>query len=99
MFDVEEGAPSTKPSSIKGAQDEEEPNSDEESDSKENAVPEKFYKTRDTKYVGVSWHSGRRTWRAKISHKKKIIEIGEFSTAKAAAKAWDAVNSVSLNDS
>jgi hypothetical protein len=42
-----------------------------------------------SRYRGVSWHQQPRRWRAVIQFNKKQINLGNFRTEEAAAKAYD----------
>jgi hypothetical protein len=40
-------------------------------------------------FRGVSWDGRRQTWTARLRINGKLFNLGRFSTAEAAARAWD----------
>jgi len=42
-------------------------------------------------YIGVSWHSRDKRWRAKIKHEGKHFHLGDYRDAKTAARVFDYV--------
>ena len=47
-------------------------------------------RTRTSRYIGVSWMSGLKQWRAQIQHHSRNIHLGLFSDERRAAEAYDA---------
>lgn len=58
-------------------------------DHRTNCLNTAMWASNTSGYRGVSWHQVRRKWRACIGVHGKMIDIGHFSSAEDAARAYD----------
>lgn len=57
--------------------------------SSQNRMNTKKVQNKSSKYKGVSWYKGTKTWFSRISLNKKLIYLGQFKDEIAAAKTYD----------